>query len=561
MTRPGKFFILLLLILITNSAFIFPQAGNADSLPQLKTIAAGSEYKASGLHNWFWGSNYRNLWTTPVIVKTLNLDTAYGGLTIFKAEASEAKKLYLKNADGKEYVLTSVNKTPGKLLRAQLRGTYAEDWVNDAVSITNPYAAATMPAFASVVDINKTNVMYVYVPKQYALKTYNDVYGHNFYKLEQVVNVNQDQAETNAESFIETAQLLNILNNNTSCNVDKNALMRERLFDMFVNDWNRGEDKWRWQKNVQGNKQIYKPAPADRDAAYTKYNGRFTRLGFHITNASRIQSFKSDLKNVNSFNFKAKDLDRRLLNEATLSDWQTIAAALQRSLTNKLIEDAAQRLPKEIYPLTGNEIIIKLKARRDHLLEWAIQYYHFLCAEVDIPGTYQNEEFDVERMNDATVVHVFSLNGSKKNDTPYYSRRFITAETNEIRLFGLYGEDKYNIKGNMDNAIKLKIIAGAAKDSVIYVSPAINKDKNVVVYGQNVVTDSSTDLKIVADTSYKSYRYNWFNYDKKGLIPLMFYSYEDRLYIGLGYIPIMTMSAGPIFLVWAMTQNSTMIIN
>jgi hypothetical protein len=409
--------------MITNSTFIFSQEGNADSLPQFKTIAAGSEYKASGLHNWFWGSNYRNLWTTPVTVKALNMDTAYGGLTVFAAEDSEAKKLYLKNVEGKEYVLTSVSKTPGKLLRPQLRGTYAEDWVNDAVSITNPYVASTMPVFASVVDINKTNVMYVYVPKQHALNTYNDVYGNNFYRLEQVVNVNQDQADTNAESFIETAQLLNILNNNTNCSADKNALIRERLFDMFVNDWNRGEDKWRWEKSAQGNQQVYKPVPTDRDAAYTKYNGKFTKLGFQITNANLIQSFRSDLKNVNSFNFKAKDLDRRLLNEATLSDWQTTATDLQRSLTDKIIEDAARQLPKEIYPLTGDEIITKLRARRDHLVEWATQYYHFLSAEVEIPGTYQNEEFDVDCMNDTTVVHVFSLNG--KNDTPYYSRKFI----------------------------------------------------------------------------------------------------------------------------------------
>jgi hypothetical protein len=388
MIRPGKFFILLLSMFIANSTLIFSQAVNVDSLSQFKTIVAGHQYKAAGLYKWFWGNNYRNLWTTPVSVKVLKLDTAFGGLTIIKADSSgESKNLYLKNKDGKTFILTSVNKAPGKRLTQHLRDTYAEDWVNDAVSITNPYAAATMPDFVAALGAHRSNVMYVYLPWQPALSVYNNFYGDDLYKLEQLADTDQNNNAINTENYIGTAQLLDILNNNSDSHIDKSAFIGERLFDMFVNDWDRGENKWRWEKKVQDTKQIYKPAPADRDAAYTKYNGKFTKLGFNITNASLIQSFENDLKNVNTFNFREKDLDRRLLNETTLSDWQNIVSALQQSLTDEVIEDAIKDLPKEIYPLTGNEIINKLKGRRTHLREWAHRYYHFLSREIDIPGT------------------------------------------------------------------------------------------------------------------------------------------------------------------------------
>jgi hypothetical protein len=43
-------------------------------------------------------------------------------------------------------------------------------------------------------------------------------------------------------------------------------------------------------------------------------------------------------------------------------------------------------------------------------------------------------------VNDTTVVHVFGLNSGKKSDTPYYARKFIPAETDEIRAVWFISE-------------------------------------------------------------------------------------------------------------------------
>ena len=37
------------------------------------------------------------------------------------------------------------------------------------------------------------------------------------------------------------------------------------------------------------------------------------------------------------------------------------------------------------------------------------------------------------------------------------------------------------------------------------------------------------------DTTFRSYNYKFYTYDKNGFSPKIFYSYEDRLYLGLGY--------------------------
>jgi hypothetical protein len=45
------------------------------------TVVAGAEYRASPLHRTVLGDSYRDVWTTPVRVATLDLRTFAGGLT------------------------------------------------------------------------------------------------------------------------------------------------------------------------------------------------------------------------------------------------------------------------------------------------------------------------------------------------------------------------------------------------------------------------------------------------------------------------------------------------
>src|SRR3982751_1803393 len=80
--------------------------------PYLRTVIAGQEYKTSQWHEWLWGEDYREEWSTPVTFPVLNLDSAYGGLTPLKEGGGrQTKSLHMKDAQGRRYVLRSVNKT------------------------------------------------------------------------------------------------------------------------------------------------------------------------------------------------------------------------------------------------------------------------------------------------------------------------------------------------------------------------------------------------------------------------------------------------------------------
>ena len=299
--RRFLFFIFLFLIFTVSLYFLFSQLNKADTSSEFKTIIAGEQYKSSGWHQWLWGSNYRDVWTTPVTVKQLWLDTAKGGLKPIKAGGgNQTKTLHLSNPDSEEYSVRSVNKTLGKVLPEGLRGTFVEDKINDEVSMANPYGAVTIPFLADKAKLYHTNPTYVYLPKQPALNEYNDDYGNNLYLFEQRVNGNWKNADNlgNFKDFLETDRLLDTLNYDNKISIDFHAYIRARLFDMFINDWDRHEGQWRWGERKTANKIVYVPIPIDRDQAYFKHDGLILNTALNAAGLKYMQSFDNNIKDV-----------------------------------------------------------------------------------------------------------------------------------------------------------------------------------------------------------------------------------------------------------------------
>src|SRR5215216_995152 len=100
-----------------------------------KTVIAGKQYGTSSFHQWKWGKHYRKEWTTPVQVPLLILDTVYRGLAPYEAGGGrQSKSLRLKDAQGREYVLRSIDKSFSGALPKIYQNTFIEKIANDQVS-------------------------------------------------------------------------------------------------------------------------------------------------------------------------------------------------------------------------------------------------------------------------------------------------------------------------------------------------------------------------------------------------------------------------------------------
>lgn len=539
MFQPYSYFLIVFLLFYSHP--VYSQKENyQDSETGYKAVKAGKHYQRSKFYKWLMGENYRKEWTTPVRVPVMMLDTAKGGLTAYKAGGGhQTKSLHVKTAAGKEYALRSVDKTLGKVLPEILHNTFLEAIVNDEVSMSHPYGAASIPAMAQKAGIYHTLPAYVYLPKQPLLDTFNTKFGNTLYLLEQRLSGSWKESDNlgNFEKFIDTQELLDTMHQDNHMEVDQLQFVRCRLFDMFIGDWDRHEDQWQWGLKETGNKKIYQPIPQDRDQAYFKYNGKLLKLLIAASGLKYFQAFDYTLPDVKTFNYEERNLDRFFTNQTTLNDWQAIAKELQQSLTDEVIQTSLKQLPPEIFAIDGKEIIAKLKSRRSHLLEYATTYYRFIAKEVEIVGSKEAEAFEVLRLNeDKTAIKVYRIINKQKQVEPFFSRIFTTGETKEVRLFGLAGNDTYTIDGNVSKGIKIRIIAGKEKDSITDRSVVKIGSVKTEVYddgGNTLLTTKETRLHLTSDTGIHTYNYFGYLYDKKGVGPVVSYDYDDRLFAGL----------------------------
>lgn len=514
---------------------------NLDS-PHYKIISAGPQYKKSSFYQWLWGRNHRKEWTALVKLPIIFLDTLHGGLISYKQGGSnQSKSLQLKTSGDKEYALRSVDKTLDKVIPKIFHHTFMADIVNDEISMSHPYGALGVPLMANAVGINHTNPKYYYLPEQPALDSLNKTYAGKVYLLEQRPKGNWGNADNlgNFTDFADTEEMLPQILKDHNHMADQPAFARARLFDMLIGDFDRHADQWKWGIKKDGEKTIYVPVPTDRDQAFFAHNGVLLNLVISISNMQFLQSYDYKIKDVKAYATINRVIDRLITNKMTLPQWQAIAVNIQQLLTDSIIAAAVKQMPEEIYAIRGNEIIAKMKSRRKHLVEYATKYYGLLAEEPEVVGTADDEYYEINHLADKTTeVKLFKINENREREsTPFYSRIFKQKETDEIRVYGLAGNDIYKITGTLNKKINLRIIGGNERDSIID-ETVNNGNKHFHVYDnkQNYFSKSAnTKFHLSEDSAVHVYNYNTFLADKKGLVPHLGYNDADRIFLGIRY--------------------------
>src|SRR5205085_7579421 len=107
-------------------------------------------------------------------------------------------------------------------------------------------------------------------------------------------------------------------------------------------------------------------------------------------------------------------IDRFFTNRLSYTDWMKTAGELERSLTDSVIYNSVKQLPPEIFSVSGNELIEKLRSRKKYIKEYASSYYHFIAKQVDITGSEKPEYFNITSTGNTTSVNIYRLNDHTK---------------------------------------------------------------------------------------------------------------------------------------------------
>lgn len=435
-------------------------------------VAAGPQYARGAVWRFFWGTHYRNIWATPVTVPVVRLATALlDTLTPTRAGGSyQTHTLRLCAADGHEFVLRSVDKDASAALPAGQLRQLLGGLMKDQTSIAQPYGAYVAARLAEAAGVYHTNPSLVFVPNDPDLGKFRAGYANALYLLEERPDGNQQGLANfgHSPAVVNSRHMLTAIRRRPQARVEARAYLRARLLDMWLGDWSRRPDQWRWASFPVAGRTTYRPIPRDRDQAFFLFDdGLITRLISWCV--PKYTSFHASipLGSVDGLSTTARALDRTLLGSLTAEDFRQEADSLRLRLTDVVIAQALTAGPAETRAGITARFGPMLRRRREELPAVARKYFEILSEENWVVGTDKPERFVISAANAGQLrVQMLAIRPGKA-DSLLTERIYGRQDTRQLNIYGLAGDDIFELRPPLNPGFPVKVYDGAGRDQVL----------------------------------------------------------------------------------------------
>lgn len=334
------------------------------------TVIATNLYESNSVKRFMQGQNYRKAWQAPVRVPVLHLDSMQ---VVEEGGGKQTHSLDLRAPNGELYTLRSINKDPEPLIPEIATTLGLENIVVDGVSAQHPYGALLAAALSDVAGILHTHPTAVYVPKQKGLEKWTQTFGDRLYLLEYETEGKVNWTDfSNVREIMDTDDLQKLkMKYPDKVSIDKRALVRARLFDIWIGDWDRHAKQWGWVviEKEEGYKAI--PLGGDRDNAFFKIDGIIPTMLTNEIVQPMVRPFEEDIDYLPGFVYP---IDVYFLKNVPKQVFIDEAKDLQKVFSDQKIARAFQAWPEELRKLDAEVISKKLEKRRENLVKYAVEF-------------------------------------------------------------------------------------------------------------------------------------------------------------------------------------------
>lgn len=480
--------------------------------------------QASKIHLWLFGENYRKEWATKVKLPLIRISALHGGLHPEKAGGGmQTKSLRLVDAQKKEWVLRSVEKAPDKILPENLHGTFVVDWVEDAMSAQHPFAALVVPPLAAAAGIPHANPLIGVVAPDPNLGEYSDDFVGRICLLEE----REPAGDTD-----NTIEMLGDLDKNSLNRVHAKNFLKARMLDLMLADWDRHEDQWRWVKDKSGKAKSFTGVPRDRDQVFHVSQGLFPKIAALPWVNPLFDNFEGNIPRVKYSIFKSRFLNAYPDAQLSHEECMKIAQDFVASQTDEILELGLKRLPPEIYAIRHDELLRKLKMRRDKVPDAMSAYYTFVNETVDIKLSDKPEVVTIDDAGDKGL-RVLVTQGDADQPNAIMDQVYDPKITRELRVYSAGGSDVIAVNSSTSD-IKIRLIGGTGEKVI----RGVEAGKKIHVYNRLDggklagvsrfklhLSDDSLNTKFVPSNPYNV----WMPLASAGL------NLDDGFLIGLGF--------------------------
>ena len=210
----------------------------AQELPALTdsiVTTISSRYQSkSFFHRLMMGRNYRDIWSTPVKLPVLHFNSF--GFTIEKlGGGQQTKTLHLLDRNGGHWVLRTVDKDVEGAVPPIFHNNLGEAVVQDMISASLPYSHVIVGKLAKSAGIEAPMPRMVFVADNEGLKEHRSLFANKVCTIE---------ATMPDENTLDTEEAVSKLAADNKNMVLQKRILKARLLDMLVGDWDRHEDQW-----------------------------------------------------------------------------------------------------------------------------------------------------------------------------------------------------------------------------------------------------------------------------------------------------------------------------
>lgn len=526
------------LLLITAAILLSSYTIDADTIPIThdgnirKSIYPQAETQRSKLYNWLWGKHYRKLYGTPIKVDTANVRNMYGGLSIVD-KAPSIHGIMMADAQEELYLLRPVDGSATFLKsgffrtiynKKDYKETYLDQFIEDAYTITNPFAFRVADNLAGNVGLISYNPQVYYIPPSADIDTTSMFSLFN----DRIVAVYKMKNLSLHKTVVDTEHLLANMRQSKANKVNAPIYIRERLFDILVGDWNKPPESWFWLEEANDAGHIYTPIIVDRACSFPRVDGALFKGILGMFGLKCITDYDYHLSDLKKFNQFTLALDIALTESNGEQEWLREAEFIQKQLTDEVIDEAFKLFPPEIQGIDTELIKRKLKVRRNTLSRTASDYYNLMQKTPIVTATDGDDRIEVDRLGTKDLqIRILDQTDKIVFDKKYDKR------TNEIWIYGLDGNDKFVQTGpSRKRATPIALIGGQGKDSYNLVA---GKKTRIYEYkSDNQSYDSIASAKLIETTidSVLVYDYMKLKYRTFDITPWGIYDSDLGLYLG-----------------------------
>ncbi len=374
-----------LLLILFQSGLIFLHSTVA---AQDSAIApASSRYKSHlGLRKIFVGNNYRAIWSTAVKMPLFDMSTEKGGLKIMKlGGGAQTKSLRLIDKDSIEWVLRTIDKDISKLVPPIFKETVVHSVLQEMISTAHPYAPLVVAPLAKDLGLYAPDPQLFFVEDDTAFGQYRPLFANTVCLFEQVAPTKHNENAISTDSMLH-----NLFPLNNIYKLDDTTLLKARLLDMLIGDWDRHKDQYKWGFTEKDGTITYYPIVRDRDQAFF-YSDGLMLIQVRLFGLKFLKNFSKRTNGLTMLNNRSWSFDKLLLSRLDENAWRNMIAEFQNTMNDSSIDVAVKKLPPEVYVKDGKKIFEKLKARRNGMLKDGMKYYKFLAENKKLNRTTDKE--------------------------------------------------------------------------------------------------------------------------------------------------------------------------